>query len=405
MKTLIATAVCSISLSLGAFQALTPPQEPVTSPSPSPAPNNNPLAKLSPGLAKSDKSVVLMIKDATLLKGHEDRILTGFGIVTGLAGTGDSDKKLTQHTLTNLLKNFRIDVTESDLKVGNCAAVSLEVRISGNGASGTQYDVTVSSMGDAKALKGGSLALSPLFGPDREIWGVAAGHVVTNAFTFGDSDAGGEKVTKNHPTVGVVSNGMKLSRDVGVDFSEAKELCFRLRNPDYGNSSRMTEAINKEFFGAATAASDTEIKVRVPPSVRAERKVTDYIGRLQEISFVSERPPARIVFNESTGTLVIGGDVKISPVAISKGNLVIKVKNTPQVSQPGALSDGTTQVVNEQSTSVLEDKARLVEFPAITTVGDLVASLNKLGVSPSDMISIFQTLRQSGALHAELVSQ
>ncbi|MEN9359995.1 MAG: flagellar biosynthesis protein FlgA [Verrucomicrobiota bacterium] len=399
MKTYLSAACLGLSLSLAAFQA-----QPEASPAPKP-PLNLPLPQLNPSAANDDKSVTLMIKNASILKGHEDRILVGSGIVTGLAGTGDSDKKLTQHMLANALKSMRIDVPESELKVGNCAAVSLEVKINGSGASGTQYDVVVSTMGDAKSLKGGTLLLSPLLGPDREIWGVAAGRVVTNGFTFGDTADGGDKTTKNHPNVGIVSNGMKLVRDVGVDFSEAKELCFRLRNPDYGNASRMTEAINQIFFGAATASSDAEILVRVPPSVRAERKVADYIGRLQEIQFRSSQPPARIVYNESSGNIVITGDVKISPMAITKGNLVINIKNTPQVSQPGALSEGTTQVVNDQTTTVTEDKARLVDFAAITNLSDLSAALNKLGVSPSDMISIFQTLRQSGALHAELISQ
>lgn len=345
------------------------------------------------------------IKDVTRIKGFERNRLIGYGIVVGLNGTGDSKKELIQHTLANLLRNFKIDVSEANLITDNAAAVMVTAELKSAGYKGETVDVTVSTMADCESLLGGQLLMTPLLGGDGKIYSIAQGSVITGGFSFGNSGAGGDKKVKNHPTVGTVTNGAKMTQDLGVVKLSTDVLTFLLSKPDFTSAIHIAEAINTKFIGSAIAAAKGLVKVRVPQKYRDENNLNKFISEVQQLQFAPDRE-ARIVINERTGTIIIGGDVKISEVAISHGNITVDIKRFEEVSQPTApFSDsGTTVVTNKDILTVTEPPVHFKRIKPITTVKELVDVLNKLGVSPRDMISIFQAMRESGALHAKLES-
>ncbi len=350
----------------------------------------------------NDGQAIARIKDVTRLKGHESYELLGYGIVTGLNNTGDSDKELTQQTIANMMQNFNIVVDSGDLKVQNSAAVIVTVTISGNRHKGDMVSANVSAIGDAESLTGGQLLMTPLLGADGEVWGIAQGPVTTGAYSFGSSDSGGDKVTKNHPTAGMLTNGVKLLRDFGPDYTSEDKLTYILNNPDYTSAVNMANTINKKYFGIAVVKDSASIQIRIPNKYKDENNVASFISEVGQMYFATDSV-AKVVFNERTGTIVIGHNVRISNAAVSHGNLYVRVKNTEGVSQPGAFaSSGTTEKTTNQETSMKEEKAALFELENTTTVGQLVNALNSLGVTSRDIMIIFHVLKQAGALHAEL---
>ncbi|MCM8529566.1 MAG: flagellar basal body P-ring protein FlgI [Lentisphaeraceae bacterium] len=356
--------------------------------------------------AQKKSKTIVRIKDVSRIMGQEEYFVTGFGIVTGLGGTGDSDKELTQHALNNMLKHFKLQISEEELKVQNCAAVKITARIRGGSFKGDMVNCTISTIGDASSLLGGELIMSPVLGADAQLWGIAQGALTVGGGVFGEAGAGGESITKNIPTVGMLVSGLKLERDVGnLDYLNQDQLTFLLNHHDFTSAKHMTSSINDKFIGAAVADGENRIRVKVPNSYFQQNKVIDFISEVQQLTFESDRK-ARIIFNERTGAIVVGGEVKISEVAVSHGNIVVRVKNTLNVSQaqPDAFG-GATVVTPDTETDFQEEDSKLQYIPEITNVQQLVESLNKLGVSPRDMMSIFHILKDSGALHAELVTQ
>jgi flagellar P-ring protein precursor FlgI len=329
--------------------------------------------------------------------------LTGYGLVVGLAGTGDSDEDLTQQTIASLLENFNIAVDPANLKAQNTAVVMVTAVVETSAHSGDMVPATVSSIGDASSLTGGELLLTPVLGPDGEMWAAGQGAVSTGGHAVGSSGAGGDSQTKNHPTTGTLTNGVKLSRDVSIKLEASKSVDLFLKRPDFTTAVNMAEAINREFPNCALPADRGSVRVTVPRSYLEEQTVTKFIGDLEQIRFVPDSV-ARVVFNERTGTIVFGGNVQISQVAITHGNLTISVKNTEGVSQPAPLSNGTTQRMTDQQTTVNEERAPIHLLPNVTTVAQLVSALNALGVTPRDTIVILHALREAGALHAKLES-
>jgi len=355
-------------------------------------------------LAASAEPIKVRVKDVTRIKGVESHTLVGYGLIVGLAGTGDSDEELTQSTIANLLQNFNIIVPSDSIKAKNTAAVMVTAAIDKSANEGDAFSVTVSSLGDARSLTGGSLLLTPLLGPDGKSWAVAQGAVTTGSYLFGGAAKGGETQGKNHPTVGVVSNGAKLLRDIGTDLKSSESLTLCLTDPDFTSAVNLAEAINKRFFGSAIAVDAATVRVRLPEDVRRENGRTEFIRDIEQLAFTPDQS-ARVVFCERTGTIVIGSQVKISSVAVSHGSITISIKDTVEVSQPAPFrSGGTTVTVNDQQTSVTEERAQLQVLPATNTVGELVQLLNALGVTPRDIMVIFTVLREAGALHAALES-
>jgi flagellar P-ring protein FlgI len=356
--------------------------------------------------AEIKRKNMVRVKDVTRIKGQEDYFVTGFGIVTGLSGTGDSDKELTQHALANVLQHLQLQIDETDLKVQNCAAVQITARIRGGSFKGDMINCTISTIGDASSLLGGQLQLSPVLGADGKLWAIAQGALTVGGGVFGESGAGGDEIIKNIPTVGMLVGGLKLQKDVGdLEYLYKDQLTFLLSQHDFTSAKNMTAAINEKFLGAAIADGENRIRVKVPNSYFQANKVIDFISDVQQINFqVDQR--ARVIINERTGTIIVGGDVKIAEVAVSHGNIVVRVKSTINVSQaqPDAFG-GETVATEDIQTDVQEEESKLHYIPEITSVQQLVDSLNKLGVSPRDMMSILHALKDNGALHAELVSQ
>ncbi len=349
----------------------------------------------------TSQGIKVRIKDVSRLKGEETYELTGYGIVTGLQGTGDSDNTLIQRTMSNLLKNFNIYVNEKDLKLQNSAAVMVTVKVSGSHSKGDFVTATVSAIGDSESLFGGVLMMTPLLGPDAKIWGIGQGSLTIGGYTYGSSEPGGEKQTKNVPSSGVINNGVKLVRDIGLDLSTQTELVYVLHDPDYTSAVNVSESINKVFPGVALAINAAQITVKVPKKFRDENNILGFISNIDQMYFRADSI-AKIVFNERTGTLVIGENVKISHAAISHGNLFITVKSTLGVSQPNAFGQGDTKVIQNQETNTQEVKSQLIEMERSTTVKEVVDGLNALGVSARDIMVIFHALKAAGALHATI---
>lgn len=363
-----------------------------------------PVAASAPA-ATAATPLKVRLKDVTRIQGVESQTLVGYGLVVGLAATGDSDEELTQRTIANMLKNFNIAVDRNNIKAQNTAAVMVTVVLNKPVHAGDRVAATVACIGDAAALTGGELLLTPVLGPDGTMWGTAQGAVVTNAFQFGDGGQGGEKAVKNHPTTGRVTAGVTLLRDIGLGLAESDVLTICLQHADNTTAVNLADAVCARFPGAAVPQDAATVKVRVPKSYMAENRVMEFIREIEGVEFAPDQV-AKIVFNERTGTMIFGGNVRISSVAVTHGNLAVTVKNTELVSQPPPLAPrgSETVQVRDQATSVAEERVPVHVLPAVTTVGDLVSVLNALGVTPRDMIIIMHALKTAGALHAEIES-
>lgn len=347
-------------------------------------------------------NVKVRVKDVTRIGGSETYTLVGYGLIVGLNGSGDSDEELTQRTISNLLQKFNIVVDEESIKAQNTAAVMITAEINQAAHEGDMIAATLSSIGDATSLTGGELLLTPLLGTDGKPWAIGQGAVTTGAFQVGGSGGGGETQSKNHPTVGLLTNGVKLLRDVGLGVANTDAITLCLKRPDYTTAANMAESINSTFQGAAIAIDSATVRVMVPKTYREEQRFTEFVRELEQLEF-SPDSVAKVVINERTGTIVFGGNVKLSSVAISQGNLTITIKNTEGVSQAGAFAPGgSTQNVSNQETTVREEHAPIHLIPDVTTVSELVGVLNALGVTPRDTMVIMHALRDAGALHAEL---
>jgi flagellar P-ring protein precursor FlgI len=286
------------------------------------------------------------------------------------------------------------------IKVKNTAAVMVTADIGPFLRSGTRIDIVVASLGDAKTLQGGMLLQTPLLGADGRVYAVGQGPVAVGGFIGGSGGAGGATVQKNHPTVGTISNGAIVEREIPASFVSQQGLHLLLRNPDFTSAARMTDAINAVYAGTSDARDAATVAVRVPAEFKG-REVA-FVSALGTIE-VTPDSVARIVINERTGTIVATSAVRISQVAISHGSLTITVTSTQGVSQPGAFSPGQTTVTRGTSTAVDEVKGRFKVIDELPSIERLAAAFNALGVSTREMIAIFQTLKSSGALQAELI--
>lgn len=340
------------------------------------------------------------LKDLTFIEGGRDNQLVGYGLVVGLAGDGDSNSTSTLKPVANVLQRYGINLAPTDIKAKNTAGVMITADISAFLKSGARIDVTVSSMGDAKTLQGGVLLQTPLMGADGRVYAVAQGPIAVGGFLGGAGGAGGATVQKNHPTVGSISNGAIVEREIPAMVVRDNSLRLLLHNPDFTTVARMTEAINAQWSGSAVSVDASTIRVSLPAEYQG-RDIA-FIARLGEVDAIPDMN-ARIVINERTGTIVATSTVRISQVAIAHGSLTITVTNNVGVSQPNALSSGTTTTVPSTQTSVNEVKGGFSILNEPPTIERLAAALNALGVSTRDMMAIFQTLKRSGALQAELV--
>jgi len=341
------------------------------------------------------------VRDLVMVAGARDNQLIGYGVVAGLAGDGDKDPIYTLQTIANMLQRYGINVPAATLSAKNVAVVMVTADIQAFAKSGSRIDVQVSSMGDAKSLQGGVLLQTPLLGADNKVYAVAQGPISVGGFSAGAGGGGGATVTKNHPTVATIIGGALVEREIQTSIVRDRTIELLLREPDFTSAALMAEAINEVFTNAAHAVDSTSVQVHLPTG--AETEPVDFIARLESIE-VTPDTPARIILNERTGTIVATASIHISSCAVSQGSITINVASTLGVSQPNPFSSkGRTEVTPTTTTEVTENKSSIVTLPELPTVEKVAAALNALGVTPRDMMAIFQTMKQAGALQAELV--
>jgi len=342
------------------------------------------------------------VRDLVTILGARDNQLVGYGLVVGLAGDGDKDPVYTKQSVANMLQRFGIMVPATTLSSKNVGVVLVTADIPPFAKKGARLDVQVSSMGDAKSLQGGVLLQTPLFGgTDTHIYAVAQGPLSVGGFSAGTSGGGGASVTKNHPTVGTIISGAIVEREIPATIVRGNIIELLLREPSFTSAARLAEAVNLVFTNAAQAVDSTSIRVSLPEGM--ETFPVDFIARLEAIE-VTPDTPARIIINERTGTIVATSAIRISHCAVSQGSLVITIASTLNVSQPGPFSQtGRTAVTPSTDTKVSEPKAGMVALPELPTVEKVASALNTLGVTPRDMMAIFQAMKQAGALQAELL--
>lgn len=343
------------------------------------------------------------IKDLASLEGIRENQLVGYGLVVGLNGTGDgSQAAFTPQAIANLLRRLGSEVPASRIRVKNTAAVMVTAIIPPFARAGRNLDVTVSSLGDATSLSGGTLLMMPLLGPDGAVYASAQGQVsVGGSFS---ASAGGSSVQRNHPTAGRIPSGALLERNVVLDLGGRSQERILLNDPDFMTAARVEAALNAAF-GAGTARAEDAggVVVRIPAD--AEGGAVGFLSRVEDVEVVPD-VRARLVFNEKTGTVVLGADLKISRVAISHGNLTVNVETDVHVSQPLPLSKGgQTEVVKQPFVEAQEEPARVLVLDQGATISDLVNGLNRIGATARDMMAIFQAIRAAGALQAEIIVQ
>lgn len=363
---------------------------------------------LNSGLLYAAESMqaTVRIKDLSRVAGVRDNSLIGYGLITGLSGTGDGTRnKFTAQSVNNLLERFGVHVSESDIYSRNVAAVAVTATLPAFASSGDKLDINVTSVGDARSLFGGTLLLTNLTGPDGITYALAQGSISVGGFKH---DVNGNSVQKNHPTSGTIPGGATVEKFVSSTvLGNNREFILLLNEPDNTTADRVMRAINNKMGADQSAALDAG---RI--MVKFDQKYGDnLVGFLAQIESIEIKPDYKsvVVINERTGTVVSGGDVSISPVSITQGGMKISVKTEFSVSQPvlvSRVSDNVrTQVVSNSDLAVSEEGTASMNFPENTSVSDLILALNKGKINSRDIISILLSIKKAGALHAELIIQ
>jgi flagellar P-ring protein FlgI len=349
----------------------------------------------------SQVSVAERIKDLASIAGLRNNQLIGYGLVVGLNGTGDkSGLQFTEQSFRNMLTQLGINVppgTRLDSK--NIAAVIVTAEMTPFIKRGQTVDVTVSSIGSAKSLRGGTLLLTPLKGADGNVYAVAQGNLVVGG--FGASGSDGSKITVNVPSVGRVPGGASVERQVPNPFNYGRHIVFNLRAPDFTTAKRLSQAINRMLGPRTALAVDSaSVRVRAP---RDQNQRVQFVSLVENIKLKPGEAPAKIIINSRTGTVVIGKHVTVSPAAVSHGKLTVTISENNTVSQPNALSTGSTVVTPSSKVEIEQAKNRAFLFAPGTSLRDIVKAVNAVGAAPGDLVAILEALKQVGALHAELI--
>lgn len=360
------------------------------------------LAIFGFGLLATPAMAGSRIKDIVEFEGVRENMLVGYGLVVGLSNTGDSlqNAPFTKQAIQSMMERLGVNTHDpsasSLINTKNVAAVMVTARLPPFAAPGAQMDVSVSAMGDAKSLLGGTLLVTPLMGADGQTYAVAQGTVQTGAVSA--SGASGSSITRGVPTAGRIAAGGLVERETGFDLDAMSQLRLTLRNPDFTTARRIAAAINTAFPNTAVVDNPTIITLKAPLGLDMVNFVTD----VEDLD-VDPEAPAKVVIDEVSGVVVMGADVRISQVAIAQGNLTITVQETPAVSQPLPFSQGTTKVVPQSTVKIDEAKGKkLMMVGGGASLQGLVTGLNALGVTPRDMISILQAIKASGALQADI---
>jgi flagellar P-ring protein precursor FlgI len=340
------------------------------------------------------------IKDLASIAGVRSNQLIGYGLVVGLDGTGDSSSQpFTVQSLKNMLAQLGVVVppgVKPQLK--NAAAVMISAELPPFVKPGQTIDITVSSVGNSKSLRGGTLLMSPLKGADGQIYAIAQGSLVVSG--VGAQGQDGSSIVKNIPSVGRIPNGATVERSVPSPFDDSDAIVFNLHTPDFTTTSRMVESINRTM-GLGTAAAIDGSSVRVHAPLETDKKVM-FVSMLENLTLEPGEASAKVIINARTGTVVIGSNVTVMSAAVSHGSLAVTIAEDTFVSQPGAFSDGETAVVARSNINIAEESGAFMIEPGIT-LGEIVSAVNSVGASPSDLIAVLDALKQAGALKAELI--
>ena len=330
------------------------------------------------------------------VQGVRENQLVGYSLVVGLDGTGDKNQvKFTNQTITNMLRQFGVQLPNKiDPKVKNVAAVAVSATLPPMYSRGQTIDVTVSSIGDAKSIRGGTLLLTQLHGADGEVYALAQGSMVVGGMNA--TGASGSSVTVNTPTAGLIPN---VEREIPSDFQMGDTITLNLKRPSFKDANNIAAAINASFGGIATAQSSTNVTVRAPTSPGAR---VAFMSQLDDVQVQAEKIRARVVFNSRTGTVVMGDGVALHAAAVSHGSLTVSINETSKVSQPNAFAGGRTAVTPQSNIAVNHARPGVVSLPESSSLKTLVNALNSLGATPDDIMSILQALHEAGALDADL---
>ena len=350
------------------------------------------------------------IKDVANISGLEDLQLFGYGLVVGLANTGDRTQTIfTSQTIKNMLKNMGIELPDKSMHIKNVAAVMVTGTLHPFKKMGTRLDVSVSSIGDAKSLEGGTLIMTPLQAPDGNIYATAQGPLATGGYDI--RNHGLSRVTKNHVLVGRVPDGAIVQKEYRINMLNRDELALSLYAPDFSSAVSMANSINKYYekqYGVRIAEAldpstvNLNYYIIARDSMSSFASLPSFIADVENITFTVAQS-AKVVMNERTGTIVAGGNVRISEIAVTHGGVKVEIVNRPQVIQPAPFSLGQTSIIANPELTVEEKDMDMVVLDQTTTVSDLAQALNSLGVSSRDIISIFQAIKEAGALQGKLV--
>ncbi len=352
---------------------------------------------LGSGVARADR-----LKDVMKIAGVRDNQLIGYGIVVGLNGTGDGTggRDITSQSIRNMLSRLGVTLPQKlNIKPDNTAAVMIHATLPAFSKVGKTIDVTVSSMGDAKSLRGGTLLMTPLKGADNQVYAVAQGNVIVSGFGAQGSD--GSSITENIPSAGRIPNGAIVEQVIDTPFGSRKDIVLNLNQPDFTTSKRLADVINKSI-GPGTAYSIDSGSVSVSAPMDPSQRVA-FISMLENLTMTPAEGVARIIVNSRTGTVVIGKYVHVLPAAVSHGSLTVTITEEPTISQPAPLSGGNTVVVPRSNLAVEEKADPMFVFNPGVSLDEIVQAVNEVGASPSDLVAILEALKAVGALRAELV--
>ncbi|NVK17404.1 MAG: flagellar basal body P-ring protein FlgI [Methylocystaceae bacterium] len=352
-------------------------------------------------ISATQASASSRIKDIVTFEGVRDNMLVGYGLVVGLNGTGDGleDGHFTKQSLLSMLERLGVKPTEAGLDSDNVAAVMVTAALKPFARQGSRIDVTVSALGDADSLLGGTLLVTPLIGADGEVYAVAQGQLAVGGFSAAGA---AETVTKGVPTSGRIANGAIIERELNFEMAEMDDVKISLRNPDFTTARRVSQAINAFLGTSASRPTDPgTVHMDIPDSY--EGNVVNLLTDIEQLR-VDPDQMARVVIDETTGTIVMGENVRISTVAIAQGNLTIRITENQQVSQPGPFAEvGTTEVVDRTNTEIDEGaENKLTVLDDGVSLQELVNGLNALGIGPRDLITILQAIKSAGALQAQI---